>query len=214
MIRIAFLFLLSFSAAADEIAAAKKRWAESRHGPLLERILPPGFEAAQLPEPRSPGARLVRRYCVQCHNLPNPAMHAATRWPSVLERMVLRMQGKGNMGSLMSEMMAGVEAPSEKERRALLAYLRRHAQKPLDPKKYPEVFRPSGEPFRLACNQCHVLPDPRRYTAAQWPKVVARMQENMEWMNRVLGSRPIPGEPQLRIEDINAFLAKYARPGR
>jgi len=41
--------------------------------------------------------------------------------------------------------------------------------------------------------------------------VVARMQENMEWMNRVVGTRPMPGEPQLRIEDINAFLAKYAR---
>jgi len=27
----------------------------------------------------------------------------------------------------------------------------------------------------------------------------------------VVGSRPIDGEPQLRIEDINAFLVKYAR---
>ena len=71
--------------------------------------------------------------------------------------------------------------------------------------------RRSGEAFRLACNQCHVLPDPQRYTAAQWPRVVARMQENMEWMNRVVGSKPLPGEPQLAVEEINAFLAKYAR---
>jgi hypothetical protein len=41
--------------------------------------------------------------------------------------------------------------------------------------------------------------------------VVARMQENMEWMNRVVGTKPAPGEPQLRVEDINAFLAKHAR---
>ncbi len=214
MIRFALLLVLSFSAAADEIALAKKRWAESRHGPMLERILPPTFDAAKLPEPRSQGARLVRRYCVQCHNLPNPAMHAATRWPSVVERMVLRMRGKGNLGLLMSEMMAGIEAPDEKEHRVLLAYLRRHAQKPLNARKYPEAFQASGEAFRLACNQCHVLPDPRRYTAAEWPKVVARMQENMEWMNRVVGTKPVPGEPQLRIEDINAFLAKYARKPR
>ena len=40
--------------------------------------------------------------------------------------------------------------------------------------------------------------------------VVARMQKNMEWMNRVVGTKPVPGEPQLRIEDINAFLARYA----
>jgi cytochrome c5 len=178
---------------------------------MLERILPPAFEARQLPQPRSEGARLLKRYCVQCHNLPNPAMHDANRWPSVVERMVFRMRGNGNLGILMGELMAGVEAPSEKEHRALLAYLNRHSQKALDPNKYPEAFSPSGEPFRLACNQCHVLPDPRRHTAAEWRKVVARMQENMQWMNRVVGTRPFPGEPQLRVEDINAFLAKYAR---
>jgi hypothetical protein len=33
----------------------------------------------------------------------------------------------------------------------------------------------------------------------------------MEWMNRVVGTQPIPGEPQLRIDEINAFLAKHAR---
>jgi hypothetical protein len=77
--------------------------------------------------------------------------------------------------------------------------------------RIPEVNAPSGEPFRLACGQCHVLPDPRRHTAREWPAVVARMQKNMEWMNRVIGTKPIPGEPQLRIEDINAFLVRYAR---
>jgi hypothetical protein len=30
-------------------------------------------------------------------------------------------------------------------------------------------------------------------------------------MNRVVGTRPVQGEPQLRVEDINAFLAKYAK---
>lgn len=210
-IRIVLLGAAAGAVAADEIGAARQRWAGSPHGPMLERILPPTFERAQLPEPRSQGARLVLRYCVQCHNLPNPAMHEARRWSSVVERMVLRMRGKGNLGKLMADMMAGVEAPTEDEHRALLAYLRRHAQKALDPKRYPEVFQPSGEAFRLACNQCHVLPDPRRYTAAEWPQVTARMQENMEWMNRVVGTRPVPGEPQLRVEDINAFLARYAK---
>jgi cytochrome c2 len=211
--RYSFLvFLLaSFSASGDETAAARKRWAESPYGPFLERILPPGFEAAMLPEPASRGARLTLKYCVQCHNLANPAMHEARRWPSVLERMVLRMQGRGNMGKLMGEMMAGVEAPSPEEKKALLAYLRKHAQKPLDPRKYPQAYAQPGESFRLACNQCHVLPDPKRYTAAEWPAVVARMEKNMEWMNRIVGTRPVPGEPQLRVEEINAFLARYAR---
>jgi hypothetical protein len=121
------------------------------------------------------------------------------------------MQGKGNLGQLMADMMAGVRSPSEEETRSIVAYLRKHAQKPIDPARYPDLFQAAGEPFRLACNQCHTLPDPERYSAKQWPAVVARMQENMEWMNRVVGSKPIPGEPQLRVEEILAFLEKHAR---
>jgi hypothetical protein len=198
-------------AAADEELEARKRWEASPHGPMLERILPPTFAVSQLPEPGSAGARLVVRYCVQCHNVPNPAMHHAQKWPTIVQRMVLRMEGHGNMGVLMAEMMAGVRAPSEESTSVIVAYLQKHAQTPLDPKRYPEAFRPSGEAFRLACNQCHVLPDPKRYTAQEWPPVVARMQENMAWMNRVVGSKPVRGEPQLRIDEINAFLRKYAR---
>jgi hypothetical protein len=205
------VLLAASSAFANEIAEAKKRWESSPHGPMLERILPPTFDASQLPQPKSAGARLVIAYCVQCHNLPNPAMHHAAKWPGIVERMVLRMEGKGNMGTLMAEMMAGVKAPGAEDTKTIVAYLRRHAQKPLDPARYPEVNRPSGEAFRVACNQCHVLPDPQRYTAAQWPRVVARMQENMEWMNRVVGSKPVPGEPKLPLEEINAFLARHAR---
>lgn len=202
---------LPLAALGDEIAEAKKRWEGSPHGPFLERILPPTFDLAKLPEPRSRGARLTVQYCVQCHNLPNPAMHHAAKWPTIVERMVLRMEGKGNYGRLMFDMMAGVKAPSAMETGALVAYLQRHAQKPLDARKYPEAFTAAGEPFRLACKQCHVLPDPKRYTAEQWRAVVARMQENMQWMNRVEGTQPLPGEPQLRVEEILAFLAKYAK---
>jgi cytochrome c2 len=207
-----FAFLLvPLPLLASEIEAARKRWAESPHGPMLERLLPPTFEERPLPERRSAGAKLAVRYCVQCHNLPSPAMHHAEKWPAIVERMVLRMQGRGNLGALMTQMMAGVHAPAEEETRTLLAYLTRHAQKPLDARRYPELEQPSGEAFRLACNQCHVLPDPKRHTAREWPAVVARMQQNMAWMNRVVGSQPLAGEPQLRVDEINAFLRKYAR---
>jgi hypothetical protein len=192
-------------------ARAEKPWKDSPHGPMLERIIPPGFEPRMLPEPKSRGAQLTQRYCVQCHNLANPAMHDAARWPSVVYRMVPRMEGKGNMGKLMTEMMAGVQAPSAEETGVIVAYHVKHGQKPIDPARIPEVNSPSAEPFRLACGQCHVLPDPRRHSASEWRAVVARMQRNMEWMNRVVGSKPIPGEPQLKTEDINAFLIRYAR---
>jgi hypothetical protein len=210
----AALLLVAMSAAAGDpeqpLEQARKRWQDSPHGPMLERILPPTFEPRRLPEPGSPGARLVLRYCVQCHNLPNPAMHEAAKWPTVFERMVLRMRGRGNMGALMQDMMAGVSAPSVEEAGTLLAYLERHAQRPLDPRRTP-VNTPQAQSFRLACQQCHVLPDPRRHTAAEWPAIVARMQENMEWMNRVVGNRHPPDEPQLRVDEINAFLKRYAR---
>ncbi len=209
---ILLIFILAIpSTNANETDAARKRWAESPHGPFLERILPPGFEAIMLPDPDSRGARLTLRYCVQCHNLANPAMHDARKWPPIVERMVARMEGRGNMGQLMTEMMAGVEAPPPVDAKVLVAYLRKHALRPLDPKRYPEINAPAGESFRVACGQCHALPDPRRHTAAQWPVVVERMQKNMEWMNRVVGSKPVPGELQLKIEDINAFLVRHAR---
>ena len=189
----------------------RKHWSESPYGPMLERIIPPGFEPSMLPDPGSEGAQLTLRYCVQCHNLANPAMHEPKKWPVVVERMVPRMEGRGNMGKLMADRMAGVQAPSAEETRTLTAYLRKHAQKPINLKRYPDANAPAGESFRVACGQCHVLPDPRRHTAQEWPAVVARMQKNMEWMNRVVGSIPVPGEPQLKIEDINVFLVRHAR---
>src|SRR3989440_1146909 len=155
----AFVFAAALAAApacaqdaTQLVDQAKRRWAESPHGQMLERILPPTFELHQLPERRSRGARLVVRYCVQCHNLPNPAMHHAAKWPAIVERMVMRMEGRGNMGTLMADMMAGVSAPSAAEKAILLAYLSKHAQRPLDARRYPELYQPAGEAFRLACN--------------------------------------------------------------
>jgi hypothetical protein len=206
------LLWISLPALGSELEEARKRWAASPHGPMLERLLPPTFAPSQLPQPQSRGARLTLGYCVQCHNLANPAMHHAEKWPGIVERMVLRMEGRGNLGTLMSEMMAGVKAPDAEEKAAIVAYLQRHAQTPLDPARYPELGTPAGEAFRLACNQCHVLPDPKRHTAREWPQVVARMQKNMEWMNRVVGSKREPDEPQLRIDEINAFLRRHAKP--
>ena len=53
---------------------------------------PPGITLADLPDPNSPGAKLIGTYCGQCHNAPSPQMHSATDWPSVARRMWLRME--------------------------------------------------------------------------------------------------------------------------
>jgi len=76
-------FFPAARAAAPEIEQAKRLWARSPHGAMLERILPPAVEPRDLPERDSDGARLTLRYCVQCHHLPNPVMNGPT-WSSGL----------------------------------------------------------------------------------------------------------------------------------
>jgi cytochrome c2 len=207
----------------DRLAAeSRARWETSPHGLMLARILPERVKPSQLPDPASRGARLTALYCVQCHHLPNPAMHEPARWAKVVDRMVPRMQGKGNMGKLMAEMMLGsggdaarpLAAPSPAEAREIVAYLQRHAMRPIDAALAPALESGAGQMFEQACSQCHALPDPRQHTAGEWPAVVRRMESNMEWMNRIVGSRRDPREPQLRPEEIVAFLQRHARRPR
>lgn len=202
-----------------QVARAVARWESSSHGEFLKRILPPAITPARLPEAQSPGAKLTVQYCVQCHYLVNPAMHDAAKWPKIVERMLPRMQGKGNMGKLMHEMMTGsdgkLQTPTGAEVATLTAYLQRHAQKPLAASTAKvsdtDLRQGGGLAFTRACSQCHTLPDPQRHTRADWAGVIKRMEGNMAWMNRVVGSKSDPREPQLATEEIAAFLARYAR---
>ena len=195
---------------APEIAKAKYLWSQSPHGRMLERILPPATEPHQLPEPQSAGAQLAVRYCVQCHYLPNPQMHSATRWQTIVERMNWRMQGKGNMGALMKDMMAGVQAPSAEELATLTVYLQKHAQHEIDP-GHPALSTTAGQMFSIACSQCHALPDPRRHTAREWPGVVQRMRKHMAWANIVVGASELRTTPELNTREIIRLLQRYAR---
>jgi hypothetical protein len=208
---VAALALSIAHAAEREIEQAKRLWAKSPHGPMLERILPPAMDPRELPEPASDGARLTIRYCVQCHHLVNPAMHTAERWKSVVERMVWRMRGNGNMGELMKEMMAQVRAPTDAEVDTLLRYLQKHGQAEIDP-RHPALAMRAGEAFSIACSQCHALPDPRRHTAREWPIVVERMKRHMAWTNVIVGVPELKTVPELRTNEIVALLKRYARP--
>jgi cytochrome c2 len=197
-------------AAAPEVEKARYLWSQSPHGAMLERILPRSIEPAGLPEPRSEGARLATRYCVQCHYLPNPQMHTAERWKGVVERMVWRMEGNGNLGVVMKDMMAGVEAPSAEQAAVLTRYLQKHGQREIDP-NHPALATEAGRMFSLACSQCHATPDPRRHTAREWPRVVNRMQGHMAWANLVVGPPELRTTPVLRTEEIVRLLQRYAR---
>ncbi len=203
-------FVPSAHAAEREVADAKRLWAQSPHGAMLERILPPTVEPRGLPEPRSAAAQLTVRYCMQCHNLPNPRMHTADRWTNVIDRMVWRMRGNGNMGELMKEMMAKVEAPPNDEVQALKRYFSMNAQREMD-ESHPALRTEQGQIFALACSQCHALPDPRQHTAREWPAVVARMKRNMAWANVVVGPPELRTVPELKTEEIVRFLQRHAR---
>jgi cytochrome c2 len=198
------------TAETPEIAKAKYLWSKSPHGKMLERILPPAIEPHELPEPASEGARLTARYCVQCHYLPNPRMHSGAVWKPVVERMVWRMQGNGNMGVLMKEMMAAVRAPTDEEIRTLADYLRKHAQKEIAP-EHPALKSNAGRIFEIACSQCHALPDPGQHTAGEWPAVVERMKGHVLWANTIVGDPELRTIPELRTEQIVTLLQRYAR---
>jgi cytochrome c2 len=215
---IAFAFGLACApaAAADSVAGsasvarAKYLWAQSPHGRMLERILPPSIEPRQLPEPGSEGARLTARYCVQCHYLPSPQMHTAEKWASTVTRMVWRMEGRGNLGAVMKEMMDNVQAPGGEEVAVLTAYLKKHGQQEMDP-AHPALRSEPGKMFSIACTQCHALPDPRRHTAREWPGVVERMKRHMTWANTVVGVDELRTSPVLDTAEIVRFLQSHAR---
>ena len=132
---------------------------------------PPGITSASLPEPGSPGATALTTYCAQCHELPSPAMHSATDWPSVVRRMWLRMDRLPPA--------LGVRAPDEGARAQLLSYLMANAL------RVGGANLPPGEgryEFMMVCSRCHALPDPRVHSSKDWLAVFSRMERNMERM--------------------------------
>lgn len=130
-------------------------------------------------------------------------MHTAQEWPAVVARMNQRMQMMSSPG-MMGMIMGYVEAPSESELQSILDYLQIHAQRPIDPARYPGLATPAGRAFQTACARCHALPDPQQHTAAEWPGVVARMQQNMITMGK-----PVPDEKI--VGEIIGFRQRHAR---
>jgi len=153
---------------------------------------PPGVKAADLPDPNSKGAQLVVKYCAQCHELPSPAMHSATDWPSIARRMWLRME--------LLPPTLGVKVPTSAERFAILDYLNTNAL------KVSGTTLPAGpgrEAFSQICSRCHALPDPKTHSREDWPTVYARMEKNMERMK-------VPPPTREQTSDILLYLQTVA----
>lgn len=166
--------------------------------------LPPvNLKARDLPEPDSRGAGLLTAYCVQCHWLPSPAMHASAEWPLLLRRMNLRVETLGDhMGGPVTEELLGEVRlagfassylPEPQDTDTLLAYLQRNALPVAEP---GEVGRgPDAQLFVERCSLCHETPSPDAHTAAEWEATVERMQAN----RRLTGMDPLSATDRDRI---------------
>ncbi len=81
-----------------------------------------GQATTPLPEQDSRGAKLVSRYCTQCHAEPSPKLHSASEWEAVTSRM------ETNMRNLRKGNWRGVEIPSDAEMASILEYMQKFAR--------------------------------------------------------------------------------------
>ena len=94
--RILLSLLAAVSAAGP--AGAKHDWIGLDLCRAYPERMPPELDSAAFPQPDSDGARLVSRYCSQCHFAPGPGQHTADQWADVLARMALLMDVTARFG--------------------------------------------------------------------------------------------------------------------
>ena len=167
---------------------------------VMGGVLPPAIPPEQLPDPESEGARVLKRYCIQCHGLPSPGLHAPAEWPAIVNRMqdrILRLSDH-------ERATIKVVALNTEEITAVLRYLKRYGFQTIDITRYPDIDTDIGKAFQQVCSQCHALPDPAIHPATQWKDIVLRMRRNME----LLGMAD-PGDDALA--KAMSFLQTYGR---
>lgn len=69
-----------------------------------------------LPEPESAGAKLMKKYCSDCHAPPATTVHLAEEWPNVIYRMQERRR------------MKAYQLLDDDEQATLVIYLQKHAK--------------------------------------------------------------------------------------
>lgn len=154
--------------------------------------LPPtNFDPSDLPKRQSRGAGLLVAYCIQCHGVPTPQMHAAAEWPVLVRRMALRatllrdrMGGpltRELVGDVRMSGFASSYIPDAADTDTLIAYLQENALPVVQPGELGDD--PEAEFYVQKCSICHETPSPAAHAPARWAPVVARMQENMVLMD-------------------------------
>ena len=167
---------------------------------LMRAWVPPRREPAVLPNADSRGAKLMGRYCAQCHGLPDPGAYSADEWPRVMERMSLRMQALGSRRCHVLQLAV----PTDQEKGELLGYLRQSAFESLNAGPQVPLTGEGAMAYLNFCSQCHDPPHPRQHLPSEWPKVVDRMQDYAYF----IGRRTITDKENAAITD---FLKSRTR---
>jgi cytochrome c5 len=167
---------------------------------LMRAWVPPRNEQAVLPNADSRGAKLLGRYCAQCHGLPDPKAYSADEWPRVMERMSLRMKALGSRRCHLLQLVV----PTDQEKSELLGYLRQSAFESLNAGPKVPLTGEGAAAYLSLCSQCHDLPHPRQHSGSEWPKVVDRMQDYAYF----IGRRTITDKENAAIAE---FLKSQAR---
>ena len=154
--------------------------------------LPPAnFEPSNLPDRRSRGAGLLTAYCIQCHGIPTPQMHAAVEWPILVRRMALRAATlRDRMGGPLTRELVGdirmsgfasSYVPSAADTDSLIAYLQRNALPVARPGELGDD--PEARFYVEKCSICHETPSPVAHSPEEWEPIITRMQANMALMD-------------------------------
>lgn len=136
----------------------------------------------ELPRPDSPGAKLVAKYCSQCHSIPSPLIHQGNEWDRALDRMFWRIDSLNarNQESWWpwASTRNRVLVPAPDERELLTQYIKKNSIRPA--RKIPESGSAAAEAFKYTCTLCHALPDPALHSAAEWSTSIDKMQKHLE----------------------------------
>lgn len=202
---IAFLFLLPMLGVvySQESSGMQGRTAETPHRELPRYQF--DFKPSDLPRANSPEARLMAKYCVQCHSLPSPTIHMGNEWDRALQRMFWRMDTLGNQKkSSWWPWSSGnaLKVPTLEERELMTQYIKKNSLRRA--RAIPEPASPGAEVYKYTCSQCHVLPDTTLHSANEWPRTIEKMQKHLE--GTILG-------PMLP-EELDLILPYLQRNGR
>ena len=180
---------------------------------VRKEVMPPELHPSVLPEPESEGARLLGRYCNQCHYAPGPGQHTAAEWPEVLKRMGLLMDVTARFGGLVRD----VQVPAAAEEKQIAAYLFANALRPLP----TDAAGRAPEAYRTLCGDCHAVPDPASHGPQDWPAVLARMETYRPVMRRAPAETAVAarvvafltGDRTVAADTTERTSARLDRPG-